>query len=118
LVVAEPAVAESEQPGKPPPLIRDRPPDLVLELLDRCLQGRELQVLLAAEEAEDAALLHLHLPCEATNGEPVERGAIDRGLGHRGAGLGDCGLRTAGHVLNDIPYARPISERRERRRTR
>src|SRR5207247_1030481 len=51
LVVGEPAVAEGEQPRQPGRLVRDRSPYLLLELLDRGLESRELELLLAAEEA-------------------------------------------------------------------
>jgi hypothetical protein len=75
--------------------IRHRSPDLSPEVLDRRLERRQLQVPLAAEEAEEAALSHLDLVGQAADRQPIEpldRGPVDRGLGHRGAGLGDgCG---------------------------
>ena len=83
LVVGEPAVAERQQAGQtglldPPPVPQTSAP----EALDRRLQRRQLQLLLAAEQAEDAALPHLHLAGQAADGEALE--ALDGGTMARG----------------------------------
>ena len=99
-MVGEPAVAQRQQARYPGPLSRYGPPHLVGELLDRGLERRQLQLLLASEQAEDAALPHRHLPGQAADGDALEAldgGTIDRGLRDGGAGLRDGGCGAAGH---------------------
>ena len=68
LVVGEPCVAEGEQPTEPRRLFRNRLPHLAPELLDGGVEGRELQLLLRAEEAEDAGFPHVHPLGEGPDG--------------------------------------------------
>ena len=99
-VVGEPAVDQREQAGDAGLTARDRVPHLAREVRDRALEGRDLQFLLAAEQAVQAALAHRHLVGEAADCqafEPLDRGAADGCLEHLGARVGDAGSRTARH---------------------
>ena len=90
--------------GSPGSRSRDRLPDLAREVLDPRLEGRGLKLLLAAEQAEEAALAHRELVGEPPDRQPLE--AVDRCAAHRdvqhlGARVGDGGGGATGHVDHD-----------------
>src|SRR5205823_6197374 len=80
LEIADEAVAEGTQAFLARPLLRGRCDHVGEEALRGLLNRRQLQLLLGAEKAEQAALRHLQLGGEASDRQPFEaflRGEVD-----------------------------------------
>src|SRR5205085_10091649 len=83
-------------------LVRRREPAVAGGAVHRLVEGREVQLLLAAEEALEAAVAHRALAGEPADGEPLEavdRCALDCGVEHLGACAGNCRGAAARHLV-------------------
>lgn len=102
LVVGDPRVDYGHQTRPARLLVSHRRPHLASEVLDRGLERRELELLAAAEQTEQAALAHPGLLGEKTESQalqPLDGGAPNGAVGDLGASPGDGGSGATWHIL-------------------